>query len=172
MPILVVILLFSMLTLCTPFVNPYLKVRNFKSWSSDQEEVAQLRTSLFQGDVVEYQIPIELRSDNDKRTHSLAAITNNRKLQPLYRREAVDTLSDEILLFVDDDQGELTLSDPSIIIVALVDEFEYTQRIVEDRVSNPHGEHAEDVWILRDASVIKSIIEKPDLFLRLGPAQH
>ena len=172
MPILVVILLFSMLILCTPFVNPYLKVSNFKSWLSDQAEEAQLRRSLFQGDVVEYQIRVEQRRDKDSCTHSLAAITNNRKLQPLYRREPVDPTCEEILLFVDDDQEEMILSDPSIIIVALVNEFEYTQRIVEDRVSNPHGEHAEDVWILRDASVIKSVLEKPDLYLRLGPPQH
>mmetsp|Transcript_7406 Transcript_7406/g.7494 ORF Transcript_7406/g.7494 Transcript_7406/m.7494 type:complete len:168 (+) Transcript_7406:241-744(+) len=33
-----------------------------------------------------------------------------------------------------------------------------TQRIVEDRISNPHGEHAEDVWIinLRDLMINKT----------------
>ena len=56
--------------------------------------------------------------------------------------------------------------DSSYIIVI------FMQRIVEDRVSNPHGEHAEDVWILRGASVINSVISKPDLYLRIGEFQH
>jgi hypothetical protein len=28
---------------------------------------------------------------------------------------------------------------------------------VEDRISNPHGEHAEDVWLVSNQNIIKSI---------------
>ena len=34
-----------------------------------------------------------------------------------------------------------------------------SQRMVEDRVSNPHGEHAEDVWVLSKA-VLMSLWER------------
>lgn len=148
------------------------KVSNIKRYLSDQAGITEIRKCLFEGDVVEYQIPMKLRNKHDSITHSLAAVTYNGKLQPLYRRESGDTTSEEILLYADDEQAEMKLNDTSIHIVALMDEFQYTQRIVEDRISNPHGEHAEDVWILRGASVIKSIIDKPNLFLRLGPFQH
>lgn len=33
-------------------------------------------------------------------------------------------------------------------IVGQWSEAQYTQRTVEDRVSNPHGEHAENVWLV------------------------
>lgn len=33
-------------------------------------------------------------------------------------------------------------------ILARWDDAQFTQRTVEDRVSNPHGEHAENVWLI------------------------
>ena len=42
-------------------------------------------------------------------------------------------------------------------VIQIVNDSIYTQRTIEDRVSNPHGEHAEDVWILKK-SVLKDIV--------------
>ena len=131
------------------------------------------RSTLFEGDVVEYsRVPINPTAQMDVPLTSLAAVTCNRKLQPLYRRDSDTASDDELFLYGDDDEKELVLTDPSITITAVLDDFQYTQRIVEDRVSNPHGEHAEDVWILRGVSSIDSVINNPDLYLRVGPFQH
>jgi hypothetical protein len=46
----------------------------------------------------------------------------------------------------DENQGERRLSD--IRLIHVFASAQWTQRLVEDRVSNPHGEHAEDVWIV------------------------
>ena len=81
--------------------------------------------SLFEGDVVEYQLPTTQDSHEKAHTHSLAAVTYNRKLQPLYRRESESDV-EELLLYGDDDQKEMVLDD-SICITAMIDDFQYTQ---------------------------------------------
>lgn len=128
--------------------------------------------SLHEGDVVLF-----LDSRQGKRqlygpTRFLAAVTHNKKLQQLYRRTDGDSGAVELYLYGDDDEEPIDVKDPSISLTELVDGFQYTQRIVEDRVSNPHGEHAEDVWILSDVTAIQSIIGVNDIYIRMGPFQH
>lgn len=129
--------------------------------------------SLFEGDVVFYEM-VEPSSELKQKggLQSIASVTSSRKLQPLYRREDREFDEKELILYEDTDEEPIPLNNPSINICEVVVGFLYTQRIVEDRVSNPHGEHAEDVWILNDAAAILSILSKSDLSLRIGSFQH
>ena len=128
--------------------------------------------SLFEGDVVYFEMVETSKLQLKDGVQSIASVTSNRKLQPLYRREDREFDEKELILYEDTEEKPISLSDPSIIICEIVVGFLYTQRIVEDRVSNPHGEHAEDVWILNDAEAISSILNKSDLSLRIGPFEH
>ena len=77
---------------------------------------------------------------------------------------------DEIYLYEDDKDSVTVINDSNVKnsvpvadsipvsnIIQVVTDVIYTQRTIEDRVSNPHGEHAEDVWIIKK-SVLRSII--------------
>ena len=128
--------------------------------------------SLFEGDVVFYEMVEPSKLNQKDGLQSIASVTSSRKLQPLYRREDREFDEKELILYEDTDEEPIPLNDPSIIICEVVVGFLYTQRIVEDRVSNPHGEHAEDVWILNDATAILSILNNSDLSLRIGSFQH
>ena len=142
--------------------------------SPDNEAVSALFDfkSLFEGDVVFYETVEPSKLQLKDGIQSIASVTSSRKLQPLYRREDREYDEKELILYEDTDKEQVSISDPSIVICEVVVGFLYTQRIVEDRVSNPHGEHAEDVWILNDAAAISSILNKSDLALRIGPFQH
>lgn len=128
--------------------------------------------SLHEGDVVLFRDFREGKRQQYGVTRFLAAVTHNKKLQQLYRRTDGDSSEVELHLYGDDDEAPLDPEDPSIHLTELVDGFQYTQRIVEDRVSNPHGEHAEDVWILSGVAAIRTVIEAKDIYIRMGPFQH
>lgn len=103
----------------------------------------------------------------------LGVITSSKKaVHPLGLRthslDDKDTAADkDVELFCDDSFSSIAIvSDPmglqsGAVIVGVVDASLccLSQRIVEDRVSNPHGEHAEDVWVLSKA-VLMSLWEK------------
>jgi hypothetical protein len=67
------------------------------------------------------------------------------KLSRLMRRGTSDDGS--ITLHENEDVPEILVKEVRILNV--LSDVYWTQRIVEDRISNPHGEHAEDVWILK-----------------------
>lgn len=62
---------------------------------------------------------------------------------------------------IEEDEG-LWLADPSKpplkvpqeALLRLVD-AEYGQRVDPDRISNPHSEHAEDIWIVQPTSLLQ-----------------
>jgi hypothetical protein len=98
----------------------------------------------------------------------LGVITSSKKaVHPLcLRTHSLDDV--DVELFCDDSVPSIAIvSDPvglqsnGALIVGVVDASLccLSQRIVEDRVSNPHGEHAEDVWVLSKA-VLMSLWEK------------
>lgn len=108
--------------------------------------------SLFEGDVV-------IVSDA-KQMVSLAAVTSSRTLQPLCLRvtSGIDELEaggKEIILYEDEEREPLAVTD--VILGEVIDDVIFTQRCVEDRISNPHGEHAEDVWLVANPDIITSI---------------
>jgi hypothetical protein len=78
--------------------------------------------------------------DNDKRVYPLCLRRDSESVNGA-QKEGADTC-----LFVNDDCNSWSLHE--INVTGVVDEVTYTQRVVEDRISNPHGEHSEDVWLL------------------------
>ena len=89
---------------------------------------------------------------------SLAAVTSSRKtLQPLALRttSGLDEGGMEIILYEDEEREPFGITEADLGDV--VDDVVFTQRCVEDRVSNPHGEHAEDVWLVSNQNIIKGI---------------
>jgi hypothetical protein len=105
---------------------------------------------LFEGDV--------LVVNNNPRT--LVAVTAKKTLQPLAIRASsgLDEGPDiaELVLYEDEERQPLALHD--VDVHGAVADVVFTQRCVEDRVSNPHGEHAEDVWVVGDRDVIARIM--------------
>ena len=89
------------------------------------------------GDVVEYY----LLAPVDGRNCGIGVITDSKQLHPLCFREAS---SEE--LYYDHAQKSLHLS--KVRIKNIFENVIMSQRIVEDRISNPHGEHAEELFIL------------------------
>lgn len=52
----------------------------------------------------------------------------------------------KVQLLYDEDSIPILKDDPNLKLLAVLPHAFFSQRIVEDRVSNPHGEHAEDFW--------------------------
>ena len=90
--------------------------------------------------------------------------------------------NDDDIFFYEDDKDFMTVTDiedsstaannqnsnnnyvPLKNIIQIVKDVEYTQRTIEDRVSNPHGEHAEDVWIMKK-NILKKLCQTKKLFI-------
>ena len=93
-----------------------------------------------------------------------------KKLYPLCCKESClesevlfvepDRKSVELNLFHDEESSPINLDDKSISIFGSLREYQFSQRMIEDRISNPHGEHAEDMWIVQ-VCVNKSMIQLP-----------
>ena len=77
----------------------------------------------------------------------LGAITEQSMVHPLCLRHSSEEseVDGESILFYDEGTDPINIDD--VEILNEVDAI-YTQRVVEDRVSNPHGEHSEDAWIV------------------------
>jgi len=52
----------------------------------------------------------------------------------------------ELQFYYDEKSNPVEQSDENISILGILSDVEYSQRIVADRISNPHGEHAEEMW--------------------------
>ena len=60
----------------------------------------------------------------------------------------------ELHLYYDDDELAPFRVKREDIQKVFDGEVAYTQRVIEDRISNPHGEHAEELWILKVVDLI------------------
>ena len=94
--------------------------------------------------------PTEDTDDNDKDFVSISSLllsstssNNKNKEIELYYDETINSIS---ILFNEYDS----------IINIIRDGVSLTQRVIEDRISNPHGEHSEDCWLLNLNSVVFS----------------
>lgn len=102
-----------------------------------------------EGDVVEYRITEAQHSKGqlppaDTRTLGLGVINQFMYIHPLCRRSPE---SEE--LFYDEDQDAIEEDVPALV-VRVLSQVWYQQRCVEDRKINPHGEEAEDMYILEE----------------------
>ena len=90
------------------------------------------------GDVVEYY----LMTPKLGKSCRLGGITETYEIHPLCLRN-----ENQNELFYDINEKSLRLD--SVNIIRTLSGVQWMQRIVEDRISNPHGEHAEDVFVIR-----------------------
>ena len=101
---------------------------------------------LFEGDVI-------VLEEANGRPKSLVAVTATKKtLQPLCVRSSsgVEELEEgsihDIVLYEDEECEPIAMDTVILNADAVVEDVVFTQRCVEDRVTNPHGEHAEGIW--------------------------
>jgi hypothetical protein len=114
-----------------------------------------------QGDVICFKLPIHFYPEgttilNDKGQndtyiedsviYTLGVVTEGKSIIPLGLREnfMADTPNLELYYFEEID----TIPMNSVNLVNVVEDAYYTQRIIENRILNPHGEHAEDIWMI------------------------
>jgi hypothetical protein len=74
----------------------------------------------------------------------LSSFNNQNKEIELYYDETINSIS---ILYNEYDNNIVNVLRDGVIL---------TQRVIEDRISNPHGEHSEDCWLLNLNSVIFS----------------
>lgn len=99
--------------------------------------------SLLPGDVIEYKF-----NDSTSAAIFLGAVLDKNTLHPLCTRE-----HGSLELVYDESKPPISFKD--VKVGSSLDDVLWTQRIVEDRVSNPHGEHAEDVFVLPAEMILK-----------------
>ena len=66
-----------------------------------------------------------------------------------------DELNDETILYEHDTVPSISFKNDNIEILYALNDTIYTQRCIEDRVLNPHGEHAENVWLISSEVIRK-----------------
>ena len=98
------------------------------------------------GDIIEYPLPITCHG----KTTGLAIVLECSEplcVQPLCRREEDDGFFNEMVLIQDESQDSLLIASQDI--VSIVRDVYFSQRPIEDRILNPHGEHSEDVYLIK-----------------------
>ncbi|CAN0145895.1 unnamed protein product [Phaeothamnion confervicola] len=113
----------------------------------DEEEEEREEEELFIGDVVEIK-------EKDGNTLGLAAYTGDGLLHRLLTRS-----SEAPNLFFYDEESDSILASPGLIHRVLQDNVTIQQRIVADRLSNPHAEHAEDCFVI-DGGLSEGVVVK------------
>jgi hypothetical protein len=98
-----------------------------------------------EGDVVEYRLTQRERLPaGDQRVLGLGVVTFELKIHPLCQRK-----SDDPLLYYDEEQDALD-PESEAIVTRVLSQISYSQRCIEDRRINPHGEEAEDVFEIEE----------------------
>ncbi|KAK3251174.1 hypothetical protein CYMTET_39479 [Cymbomonas tetramitiformis] len=114
--------------------------------------VCPTQVTLFEWDVVEVSIPsceapIQKSSSDGDETVCVGLVlevdTSTCTVQALYEEEDSGLWLES---YEATHQYSVTLDQ-----VRLLEQVTYSQRMSPDRISNPHGEHAEDVWEIMDA---------------------
>ena len=102
------------------------------------------------GDIIEYPLP---RTYQGKSTGLGIVLECSEPLciHPLCRREEDDGLLNETVLIQDESQESLLV--PSQDILSILNDVYFSQRPIEDRILNPHGEHSEDVYLIKTNSL-------------------
>ena len=111
-----------------------------------------LKTSVNIGDIVEFILP----DSPSTQTTSLGIIlssSNDLCIQPLCIREGDDDIMNEKeITFTQDESKESLLVHPDQI-QSVIEDVYFSQRPIEDRILNPHGEHSEDVYLIRTSQL-------------------
>mmetsp|Transcript_8443 Transcript_8443/g.13363 ORF Transcript_8443/g.13363 Transcript_8443/m.13363 type:complete len:182 (+) Transcript_8443:513-1058(+) len=114
--------------------------RRFSSTQATNSHVIDIETvQLEEGDVIAWKT--ELGTDGNKLERGL--VLEDLKVQPLIAKDP--SSPDE--LYVDEDRRPLEIL-PGDLLEFRIEQAYFSQRMVQDRIHNPHGEHAEDCWVL------------------------
>jgi len=107
--------------------------------------------------------------NNNMNTNRIGYVDEMMNIHPLGIKSDDDEESEEYtILYYDEDSPITTVDDSSDAIISILDDNMYTieQRAIQDRISNPHGEHSEDVFILsKEALESININNKISLYL-------
>ena len=98
------------------------------------------------GDIIEYPLPTPCHG----KSTGLGIVLECSEplcIHPLCRREEDDKLLNEVVLIQDESQESFFL--PSKSVLSMVNDVYFSQRPIEDRILNPHGEHSEDVYLIK-----------------------
>lgn len=129
--------------------RPPLMASSSSSSSSPIKPLSPL-PPLMEGDIVEYLITQRQRENGqlppgDRRVLGLGVVNGFGLIHPLCRRK-----EDDSLLYYDEEQD--ALDEPLETVVSRVfQQVSYSQRCIENRLLNPHGEEAEDVFEIDEA---------------------
>lgn len=104
------------------------------------------------GDLVQYELPATGGTNEGKSLLGIGLIMapvigNRLQLYPLCCREGDARQDSEIMLVEDEDKGEVIVEGNRVHRV--IPDYYFSQRPIEDRKLNPHGEHSEDVWLVK-----------------------
>lgn len=111
-----------------------------RTTSNLSRSLTRCKLDVAEWDIVKYQIPL------------------SEGYEPRYALGHVNAIHEEQVMVAQlkhEGDGTWTVSDTEHIVaiccVHCVVQAEYSQRIDPDRISNPHGEHAEDIWQVSDS---------------------
>lgn len=95
--------------------------------------------------------------DNNNDFINISSLSSNKEIE-LYYDETINSIS---ILYNEYDNNIVNVLRDGVIL---------TQRVIEDRISNPHGEHSEDCWLLNLNSVVFS--NNDDLKINIRLPEH
>lgn len=81
--------------------------------------------------------------------------------------DSSDESNDETILYEHDTEPTISINKDNITILYTLNDTIYTQRCIEDRISNPHGEHAENVWLVA-REIMRQLVLDKDFILYKG----
>jgi hypothetical protein len=111
--------------------------------------VADLKLNI--GDIVEYKLPFEVVG----KSYGLGLITKiceGPRVHPLCCRIG-EEISDGTEIILVEDESQESQSITSNDIIRVIEDAYFSQRPIEDRKLNPHGEHSEDVYLIKTNTV-------------------
>lgn len=117
------------------------RIRNFQLSSGNALDEGSNSIGLTDGDIVSVKL-----QGHQIWCVCMAAHDNSLLLHPLNSKLPYNDLE----LTLDEEMEPFPTCNCEIMEVIHDDDIDFQQRIVEDRTLNPHGEEAEDIWIIYD----------------------
>lgn len=108
------------------------------------------------GDILEYYL------EGDEAKTGLGVVTEDgSSIWPLCRREGEPEVEGQIILFYNEAKTELLLE--SVRVHRRLEDATWylTNRAIELGPSNPHGEHAEEAFVIEDVSILDETVVIP-----------
>ena len=185
--ILIVLISLFIVVKCYKSYNFNNYARKYYSSNDNSIQATINYSDLYEGDVVEYikgdsrELGAIIKVNRDK------VILHPLCIRPSYENDDIDnnnndyivlsslSYNKELELYYDDSVNSVSFqlngNDNSIINV-IRDGVLLTQRVIEDRISNPHAEHSEDCWLLNINAAVFANDDKYQLKLNIRLPEH